>query len=160
MIEHGRRRCWHLAGISAHPTGAWATAAAALGNLLMDLGDHANLIRFLIRDRDAKFAATLDAVFVCAHIRMIRTRVRAPRANAIAERFIGPLRREYRLHHLLISGPRHLAGCVAGSTWPTTTPTVGTDRSVNTRPQATLPRTPARPFDHCDETDSPAALCS
>jgi putative transposase len=105
VIEHGRRRV-HLAGISAHPTGAWVTQQAR--NLLMDLGGHANRFRFLIRDRDAKFAATFDAVFVGADIRIIRSPVRAPRANAIAERFIGTLRREC-LDHLLISGPRHLA---------------------------------------------------
>jgi len=47
-----------------------------------------------------------DAVFAGADIRIIRTPVRAPRANAIAERFIGTLRRE-RLDHRLITGPRH-----------------------------------------------------
>ena len=62
----------------------------------------------MIRDRDSKFTAAFDAVFAGADIRIIRTPVRAPRANAIAERWIGTLRREC-LDHLLITGPRHLA---------------------------------------------------
>jgi putative transposase len=104
VIEHDRRRV-HVAGISAHPTGAWVTQQAR--NLLMDLGEHAERFRFLIRDRDSKFTAAFDAVFTCADIRIIRTPIRAPRANAIAERFIGTLRREC-LDHMLITGPRHL----------------------------------------------------
>lgn len=104
MIEHDRRRV-HLAGITAHPTGVWVTQQAR--NLLMDLGDRTSRIRFLIRDRDSKFTAAFDAVFEGADIRIIRTPIRAPRANAIAERFIGTLRREC-LDHLLIVGPRHL----------------------------------------------------
>jgi transposase InsO family protein len=105
VIEHGRRRV-HLAGITSHPTGAWVTQQAR--NLLMDLGDRAAEFRFLIRDRDAKFAAAFDAVFSGADIRIIRIPVRAPRANAIAERWIGTLRREC-LDHMLITGRRHLA---------------------------------------------------
>jgi transposase InsO family protein len=74
----------------------------------MDLGGHAAQFQFLIRDRDSPFTAAVDPVFVDAGIRIIRTPVRAPRANAIAERWIGTLRREC-LDHLLITGPRHLA---------------------------------------------------
>jgi putative transposase len=75
-------------------------------NLLIDLGDHAERFRFLIRDRDAKFTA-FDAVFAGTDIAIIRTPVQAPRANAIAERFIGALRCEC-LDHMLITGRRHL----------------------------------------------------
>ena len=103
VIEHDRRHV-HLAG-TAHPTGAWVTQQAR--NLLMELGERADRFRFLIRDRDSKFTAAFDAVFTGAGIRIIRTPIPAPRANAIAERFIGTLRREC-LDHLLITGPRHL----------------------------------------------------
>jgi putative transposase len=72
VIEHGRRRV-HLAGITAHPTGARVTQQAR--NLLMDLGDHADQFRFLIRHRDSKFTAAFDAVFAGTDIRIIRTPV-------------------------------------------------------------------------------------
>jgi putative transposase len=104
VIEHDRRRV-HLAGITAHPTGNWVTQQAR--NLLIELRESADRFRFLIHDRDSKFTTAFDAVFTGADIRIIRTPVRAPRANAIAERFIAALRREC-LDHILITGPRHL----------------------------------------------------
>ena len=61
---------------------------------MMDLGDRAAEFRLLVRDRDSKFTGIFDAVFTSEGIRILRTPVRAPQANAIAERWIATVRRE------------------------------------------------------------------
>jgi transposase InsO family protein len=76
-------------------------------NLLMNLEDHADGVKFLTRDRDATFTAAFEAVFTAAGARIIKTPVRAPRANAIAERRIASARRECP-DRMLITSQRHL----------------------------------------------------
>lgn len=73
----------------------------------MSLADEGAQVGFLIRDRDAKFCRSFDAVFGSEGIRVIRTPIRAPNANAFAERWVETLRAEC-LDWLLIVGPRHL----------------------------------------------------
>jgi len=78
----------------------------------MGLEDHVGQLRFLVRDRDTKFTAAFDAVFAAEGIRVLRTPVRAPRANAYAERWVGTVRREL-LDRMLIVGCRQLRSVLA-----------------------------------------------
>ena len=104
IIEHGTRRA-HLAGITAHPGGAWTTQAAR--NFLMDTGHRADTARYLIRDRAGQFTYAFDAVFTAAGIQILLSPPQAPKANAICERMIGTLRREV-LDQMLILSEHHL----------------------------------------------------
>ena len=102
FITHESRRVW-LAGCSTNPTGAWVTQQAR--NVGRDLA--AEGVRFVIRDRDSKYTGAFDEVFRTDGIRVVKTPVRAPQANAIAERFVRTARAEC-LDWLLILNRRHL----------------------------------------------------
>jgi transposase InsO family protein len=108
FIELATRRV-HLAGITTNPDGRWVAQQAR--NMLMQLDDDgAPRPRFLIRDRDSKFTRDFDEIFRCEGIRVIKAAVRAPKARAHAERWVGSVRREC-LDRLLILGRRHLHKC-------------------------------------------------
>ena len=102
FIEIGSRRV-HLAGCTTNPTGAWVTQQARNLSFTGVL----DRTRFLIHDRDSKFSAAFDEVFRSEGIRVIQTPIRAPQANAYAERFVSTVRAEC-LDWLLIVGRHHL----------------------------------------------------
>jgi len=104
FIELGSRRV-HLAGCTASPSGGWVTQHAR--QFTWTLQEQPSRARFLIRDRDSKFARDFDAIFASEVFEIIKTPVRAPKANAIAERFVRTARAEC-LDWLLIMNRRHL----------------------------------------------------
>jgi len=91
VIEHATHRI-RIPGVTLHPTGEWTTQQAR--NLLMDLGDQADRVKFMIRDRGVNFTAAFDAVLAAAGVRTVLCNVRTPRMNAITVRWIGGCRRE------------------------------------------------------------------
>jgi len=94
IVDLGSRRVVHV-GVTRHPTDAW------VAQQLREATPFGIAPRFLIRDNDATFGAQFARVARGSRIEMLRTPVRAPRANAICERFLGSVRREC-LDHLLI----------------------------------------------------------
>lgn len=109
FLEPGTRRV-HLAGCTAHPTAAWVAQQAR--NLCWTLQEEVHTFRYLIHDRDAKFAPAFDRVFAAEGVTVVRTPYRAPRANAHAERWVRTARAEC-LDHLLIAGEGHLGRVLA-----------------------------------------------
>jgi len=133
FIELDSRRV-HLAGCTANPTGAWVTQQAR--QIAWTLQEQQAQFRFLIRDRDAKFTRSFDAVFTSEGIRVVKTPVRAPKANAFAERFVGTVRREC-LDWLLILNRRHLEHVLR----------VFVDHYNTRRPHRSLELIPPEPID-------------
>ena len=110
VFIHHDTRLVRIAGVTANPVADWVTQQAR--NLSIDLADQASTLKFLIRDRETKFTVSFDAVFAADGVRIIKSPVRAPRANAICERVIGTFRHEC-LDRVLILGRRHLETVLA-----------------------------------------------
>ena len=104
FIELNTRRV-HIAGATTNPNSAWVSQQAR--NVSGDLRELEVVPRFLIRDRDTKFTGPFDAVFEADGAQIISTPLRAPNANAHAERWVGTTRAEC-LDWILIRGRRHL----------------------------------------------------
>jgi hypothetical protein len=104
VIELDTRRV-HLGGVTANPDGGWVTQQAR--NLLLVLEERGRRVRFLLRDRDAKFTRSFDDVFRSEGGEVLVIPVRAPQANAYAERWVRTVRAEC-LDWLLIVGRGHL----------------------------------------------------
>jgi putative transposase len=108
FVEHGSRRV-HLAGVTANPDGAWMRQQAR--NLAIE--EPLENVRYLLHDRDAKFSGPFDVLIRSEGVRVIKTPVRAPQANAIAERWVRTVRNEC-LDHVLVFGRRHLEQILRG----------------------------------------------
>ena len=101
VVALATRRVVHV-WVTRHPTDAWVTQQ------LREATPFDQRPRYLIRDNDGKFGSAFARVAATSDITILRTPYRAPRANAVCERFLGSVRREC-LDHLLVLGERHLA---------------------------------------------------
>ena len=100
IIELASRRVVHF-GVTSHPTDAW------IAQQLREATPFGLAPRFLIRDRDSKFSDGFTQVAKASSIEVLKTPYRAPKANAVCERFLGSVRREC-LDHILLVGDRQL----------------------------------------------------
>ncbi len=100
IVDLASRRVIHV-GVTRHPTDAW------IAQQLREATPFGTGPRFLIRDNDRTFGPRFARVALGSRIEVLRTPVRAPRANAICERFLGGVRRAC-LDHLLILHERQL----------------------------------------------------
>ena len=141
------RRKVFLAGATGHPAAAWVTQQAR--NLAATLEDQGRAVRFLLRDRDTKFVGPFDEVMRSMGARVIRTPVRSPRANTVAERFVRT------------GGPSASTGCssvvnaistgCSGSSSFTTTTSARTVGPISRRQSPTPPFTPSTAVPGCSE---------
>ncbi len=88
-------------GVTRSPTDEW------VAQQLREATPFGQAPRFLIRDRDSKYGGCFTRVAVGTSIEVLKTPYRAPKANAICERFLGSVRRE-GLDHILVFGDQHL----------------------------------------------------
>jgi len=100
FVSLERRRIEFIASTS-NPNGRWIAQQAR--NLLMQLADRGQSLRFLLHDRDSKFSGAFNEIFRSEGITIVRTPIRAPNANAYAERWVGTLRRECRDRILIVN---------------------------------------------------------
>jgi transposase InsO family protein len=100
FVAHGRRELVHVA-VTAHPTAAW------VWRQLINATPWSHTPAYIVRDRDAVYGADFAGKAAGLGIRTLLTPVRAPRANVIAERLVGTLRREC-LDHAIVVNERHL----------------------------------------------------
>lgn len=100
LIELASRRIVHF-GVTAHPKDAW------VAQQLREATPHGRTPRLLIRDRDRKYGEAFTRAAISSGIEILKTPYRAPKANALCERFLGSVRREC-LDHILILGESHL----------------------------------------------------
>lgn len=105
FIDLGSRRV-HLADCTSNLNSAWVTQQAQ--QIVWHLSDEPQPMRILIHDRYSKFTASFDHIFLSEGIEVIRTPFRAPKANAVAERWVRTVRQE-SLDQLLIFNQRHLS---------------------------------------------------
>ncbi len=101
VIALGSRRVAHV-GVTRHPTDGW------VAQQLREVTPFGRHPKYLIRDNDRKYGPRFDQLAAASGIRVLRTPVRAPQANASCERFLGSVRRAC-LDHILVLGERHLA---------------------------------------------------
>ena len=100
VIALGSRRVVHV-GVTRHPTDAW------VAQQLREATPFEQRPRYLIRDNDSKYGQAFTRAADASGIEVLRTAYRAPKENAICERFLGSVRREC-LDHLLVLGEAHL----------------------------------------------------
>jgi len=140
VVELGSRGVVHV-GVTRHPTDAW------VAQQLREATPFDQRPRSLIQDNDRKYGPAFARVAAGSRIAVLRTPVRAPRANATGERFLGSVRREC-LDHVLVPGEGHLRRVLReyAGYCNTARPHQGLGQAVPSVPKPTSPSRPAAPF--------------